>query len=273
MPIRQPIAAGRFYAGTSARLKEEVERYLNQGQPTRDKQPWAYMLPHAGYIYCGDVIGKTLGGEKLSSRLIILCPNHTGKGTMLSVWANGTWQTPLGNIGIDSILADEIIDSGGGYTADVMAHLGEHSIEVLLPFIQDLAPEAKIVPICVGTRNIKALERAGLALAGVLKRPPNKDIGLVISSDMNHYENEEITLLKDELALSQAVEMNPAELIKITENNNISMCGAAPLALALFTANALGGADVELVAHTTSGKASGDYEHVVGYAGLRIYLK
>lgn len=273
MPVREAIAAGRFYSGQAEGLTREVENYLKSQKITHKEKPWAYMLPHAGYIYSGAVAGETLAGMELENRIIILCPNHTGRGAMLGVWPGGEWKTPLGSVQVDSVLAEELIGSGGGYSPDAMSHFAEHSIEVLLPFIQICNPHARIVPVCVGTRNAQALARAGKALAKVLKDPANKNVSLVISSDMNHYENEKLTLKKDEMAIAQALAANPEALLQVTELNNISMCGAAPLALALFAARDLGGVEAELVAHATSGPASGDYEHVVGYAGMRFYLK
>lgn len=274
MLARQPIAAGRFYSGSEAELDREARHYLQKGQKVQPGKPaWGYMLPHAGYIFCGNIIGQTLSGAQLPERLIILCPNHTGRGQPLSVWPEGAWLTPLGSVAVDKELAEEIINSGGGYAPDTLAHLGEHSIEVLLPFIQELRSDAKIVPICVGVRQPRYLAHAGAALAKVLEKPENAGIGLIVSSDMNHYENEKTTLMKDEMALKEAVASNPEGLLDIVEKEGISMCGAAPLALALYTARDMGGAEVELVAHDTSGKESGDFAHVVGYAGLRLYKK
>lgn len=271
MHIRQPIAAGRFYAGTKNELQAEIGHYLGMGKKTgAEEKAWGVMLPHAGYMYCGPVIGATLAGLKLPERLVILCPNHTGRGQMLGVWPDGQWLTPLGAIEVDARLAQAIIASGDGFEPDISSHLGEHSIEVLLPFLQTVAPGARIVPICVGVRNPAILARAGEALAKVLQKNP--DAGIIVSSDMNHYEDEKRTLHKDALALEKAAAADAAGLLKITAEAQISMCGAAPLALALYTASHLGGADVEIVAHDTSGRASGDYSHVVGYAGLRLQL-
>lgn len=273
MPNREPIAAGRFYSGTSQDLQKEVRHYLQSDQKDCLRKPWGFMLPHAGYIYSGSTAGKTLADSCLDDRIIILCPNHTGRGTILSVWPEGHWRTPLGEIRVDTLLAEEIIGSKGGFSADTLAHLGEHSIEVLLPFLQIINPNASIVPICVGTQDASTLERAGNALARILLENDNKDVQLIISSDMNHYEAEQTTLIKDELALNQALAANPAGLLKTVRQYEISMCGAAPLALALYAAKAMGGVETELVAHSTSGDVSGDHEHVVGYAGLRFFLQ
>lgn len=274
MLTRQPIAANRFYPGDPNTLKNELGHYLqNDAKNTEHAgQLWGAMLPHAGYIFCGSVIGKTLGGQKLPSRLIILCPNHTGRGKMFSVWAEGQWLTPLGAVPVDESLSSEITASTPLFEADTLAHLGEHSIEVILPFLQMQIADLRIVPICVGVQNPKILAQAGAALAQVLKLPQNKNVGLIVSSDMNHYEDQKTTILKDEHALQAALAADPDQLLRTVSAEQISMCGAAPLALALYTARHLAKVEVEFVAHDTSAKAARDAQHVVGYAGLRMYL-
>lgn len=273
MLVRQPVVAGRFYPGQKDILEHEIETYTREGKEADDgKMPWAVMLPHAGYIFCGGVIGKTLAGQQLPPRLVVLCPNHTGRGKMLGVWPDGAWLTPLGPIAVDTAFAAELLKSDGGFEADTLSHLGEHSIEVILPFLQEQTTNLSITPICVGTQNPAILENAGKALAKILKLPQNSDVGIVVSSDMNHYENEKNTFAKDELALAKACAADPAGLLQVVNREKISMCGAGPMALVLYAAKEMGGVEVELVAHDTSAKASGDYEHTVGYAGLRLYL-
>lgn len=269
MDIRRPVVAGKFYPGNADQLRREVRSFI--GAATAKSRPvWAVMLPHAGYIYSGEVAGKTLAGAELPSHLIILCPNHTGYGTQLSVWTSGAWLTPLGPVAVDEGLARALVDSGSGFMADNTAHLGEHSIEVLLPFLQEQTPNLSVVPVCVGTQNPAVLAKAGKGLASILKG--REDAGIVVSSDMNHYEDEATTIKKDEEALKYALAGDPDGLLATVARNKISMCGAAPLALALYAARDLGGVETELVAHATSGKVSGDYGHTVGYAGLRLYL-
>lgn len=273
MRARRPVVAGKFYPGQREELKEEVAGYLETGLRWAQSRPipehvWALMLPHAGHIFCGRIIGETLAGVRLPQRLIILCPNHTGYGLPLGVWADGTWITPLGEVEVDAKLAADLIATNCGYQADTGSHIGEHSIEVLLPFLQEKLGDPKIVPVCVGIRNSAILKYAGAGLAEVLRANP--DAGVIVSSDMNHYESHKTTLNKDNLALSAALEGDADALLEITAKNNISMCGAGPLAIALYAAQILGYGRVELVDHDTSGPVSGDMEHTVGYAGLRL---
>lgn len=282
-PIRKAVVSGRFYPADPAILEKDILAFLNSGTETsrtadsgHATRPWALMLPHAGYIYCGRVLGATLSGMTPPETVVILCPNHTGQGHPLGVWPSGAWQTPLAAFPIEESLAADI-SRQGEFAADTASHLQEHSIEVLLPFLQVLAGEKKpnMVPICVGTRKAETLQRAGEALGAALDKcnAAGQGVGLVISSDMNHYENEQVTLEKDRLALASILNGDPAGLLEVTMRRHISMCGAAPMALALFAARALGAPTAELVCHDTSAAASGDRERTVGYAGLRVYIE
>jgi len=290
--IREPVAAGRFYPGSATALQAEVRAWLargaSSGTPECGARPTGplhgVMLPHAGYVYCGAVIGATLAaswadprsGRDIPRRLLALCPNHTGMGHPLGVWPEGFWRTPLGDTAVDAELADALCACGGGFAADTASHAHEHSIEVLLPFLQylaggDVAP-LRITPVCVGVGSAAALRAAGPALADVLRRQTTggEAVGIVVSSDMNHYEDQETTLRKDARALAKLLSCDADGLLDVTRRERITMCGAAPMSLALFAARAAGTPWAELCAHDTSAAASGDARQVVGYAGVRF---
>lgn len=295
MLIRKPVAAGRFYPAAPDALIREVRACLGPRAAIRRpgvqgasapaeteavSRPWGLMLPHAGYVYCGRVLGATLAGVELPRTLVVLCPNHTGRGQALGVWPEGAWLTPLAPLPVDADLAAALIERGdgnGGFAADTLSHLGEHAVEVVLPFLLVAAGEERplrITPVCVGTQQPEALRAAGQALADVLAgcRSKGQEVGVIVSSDMNHYEDERRTVEKDALALERALACDPEGLLAVAARERISMCGAGPLALALFAARQLGRARAELAVHDTSATASGDMEHVVGYAGLRLFL-
>lgn len=295
--IRTPIAAGRFYPASPRALEKEVRAWLASAPPVAYGET-AYlsnssprllglMLPHAGYVYCGRVIGATLtgawtGDAGLPRTLIILCPNHTGQGQLLGVWPQGAWITPLGPVPVDALMAAALCVNpeadDNGFAPDTLSHLGEHSIEVILPFLQCLAegpPEnLLIVPICVGTQRPDILRAAGVILATAIRQREQEGgrVGLIVSSDMNHYQDQEETLRKDHMALERALACDADGLLATVAGARISMCGAGPLALALYAAHALGRPWAELTLHETSAAASGDASHVVGYAGLRLGL-
>ncbi len=275
MDDRAPILAGTFYPAEPAVLAASVDSLLHAGTVKaaeagcRREKVLAVMLPHAGHVYCGRVVGETLSRAALPQRLIILCPSHTGRGAPLAVWPRGAWHTPLGRTPVDAELAEELLETDGGYRADREAHGGEHAIEVLLPFLQRALPDASIVPIVVSVRPDR-LQAAGEALARVLASAAaaGRPAAVIVSSDMHHFGDEPTTLRQDEKALEPLLHLDPAGLYNTVARERISMCGVLPATLALFAGRTLGMSRAELVAHTTSAEASGETDRVVGYAGV-----
>lgn len=305
MPLRQPIAAGRFYPDDPEALRAALRACLtpkNLPEPTGPRphrvasRLLGVMLPHAGYVYSGRVAGAVLAGPwgagtvgaALPRRCVALCPNHTGQGQPLGVWSDGAWRTPLGDVPVDAPLAAALC-AQGGFASDMACHLGEHAIEVLLPFLQSLpaaaAPEAPpqpdatmepsvrvVVPVCVGTRRPEILRAAGQALGAVLAaaQTAGDPVGLVVSSDMNHYEDQQTTLQKDGLALERALACDPRSPAGHRGLQPHQHVRRGPMALALYALRVLGEPWAELAAYDTSASASGDAAQVVGYAGLRF---
>ena len=276
--IREPVAIGRFYPQNKDQVEKAVNDYFAQVPSSEKKStPWAVLLPHAGYVYCGSVLAKTLKGLSLPETLLILCPNHTGRGKTFSVWPEGEWKTPIGNFLVDDTLVNTLVDETL-FQRDYLAHLGEHSIEVLLPFLactQEFGLP-KLIPVCVGIQDTNMLMQAGAAIADFLSKTnaEGKKIGLVISSDMNHYESHDICMEKDQTALNAIAANDPVALLRVCTQNHITMCGVGPCALAMFAAQFLGKTlKSTLIAHTTSAEASGNYRQTVGYAGLHFFLE
>ena len=273
MSLRPALVAGQFYPGSPTALLHAVAGYLRAEEtPPSRAQALLTMLPHAGYAYCGEVIGATLSQIALPSRLILLGPNHTGRGAPLSVWPDGAWRTPLGDVPVDTEMASALIDTpAAGYVADKAAHMGEHSLEVLLPFLQVLIPDLRVTPVCVACRP-QELEAAGAALAQAVRRQTGSatSIGFIVSSDMNHYADQETTLRLDNAALDAFLTLDPVLLFNTVAEQRISMCGVLPATLALFAAQALGADRAVLTRHATSADVSGDAARVVGYAGAYV---
>ncbi len=267
-PVRQPAVAGMFYPDHPLQLKTSVERLLVRMMDPVDAT--AVIVPHAGYIYSGATAGKTYAAVNLPEKLIILCPNHTGLGLPVACWSRGAWQTPLGTVPVDEELCDALMAAAPVVEADRMAHAREHAIEVQLPFLQVMLERFSIVPICVGTRDIEALEALGKAMASVIAAA-SEPVAVVVSSDMNHYEDAATNRRKDDLALEAIQALTPGVLHRVVVKNRITMCGFAPAVAAIYAARALGADRSELVDYTHSGMVTGDDREVVSYAGVRIY--
>jgi AmmeMemoRadiSam system protein B len=266
--IRPPAVAGRFYPDDPGRLRAAVDSFLAGGEEQKIRAR-ACMVPHAGYVYSGAVAGEVYRRLEIPARVILLGPRHFPRGASLAILSDGAWQTPLGMAPIDHPLAEKISRAFPLLREDAVAHSTEHSLEVQLPFLQRLAPAFAFVPIVIGPAQWEQLEALGRALAAVVaaEREP---ILLVASSDMNHYESDTITRVKDHKAIDQILALEPRKLFDTVRDGKISMCGYAAAVATLIAARELGATRAELVRYATSGEVNGDMNEVVGYAGMTI---
>ena len=262
---RSPAVAGQFYHGTSLKLQQQVENYIDKS--ARREKAIAIVSPHAGLIYSGSVAGAVYSSIDFPETFILIGPNHTGLGTQVSLMASGEWEIPTGVFLIDEKISHKISVYAPNVTKDIKAHMFEHSLEVQLPFIAYFAKEVKIVPIIVLSATVEDCRVIGEGIARAVK-----DIGssvvIVASSDMSHYVSDELAREKDSKAIDRILSLDPEGLYEIVGKERISMCGYIPVTIMLYAAEALGAQSARLIKYATSAEVSGDYEHVVGYAGI-----
>ncbi len=271
--VRQPAVAGRFYPANAQHLRAEVETYTTApaGAPAEARiRALGCVVPHAGYMYSGHVAGALYRRLELPHRYVILCPNHTGMGEPLAIMSEGAWHTPLGDATIDAELATQLKINMPLLSEDQVAHRFEHALEVQLPFLQVLAPGFRFVPIAVGTSNFEALTALGVVIGNALAKQSEPFL-LIASSDMNHYESDEVTRVKDRRAVDQLLSLDARGLYDVIHEGNISMCGYGPAVVMLTAARKLGATQAELVRYATSGDVSGEKDMVVGYAGIAVW--
>jgi AmmeMemoRadiSam system protein B len=265
--VRHPAVAGRFYPADPERLRVEVETYLNWTGP---KTPaLGAVVPHAGYMYSGRVAGALFSRIEVPQSVILLCPNHTGRGAPLAIHSTGSWQTPLGEVAVDSDLAASLQQRFPLLTDDTEAHRTEHAAEVELPFLKVLRPDVKFVPIAIAANPWEVLEELGRAMAAVIGAGGG-DVLIIASSDMNHYENDAITRSKDHAAIAKVLALDARGLYDVVLREQITMCGLGPTVAMLTAVKVLGAKSAALARYATSGDVSGDREQVVGYAGILV---
>ncbi len=272
---RNPAVAGTFYEAEADTLKKRIEwcfhHKLGPGKIPEigdERRLKAAIAPHAGYIYSGPVAAHTyqaIAADGFPETFIILCPNHTGMGSGISMMPEGEWITPLGSVKIDEELATELLEASEIIDIDESAHLGEHSCEVHLPFLQYFNQDFKIVPICMWMQDLETAKEIGNAITDASK---GKDVLIIASTDFTHYEPAEVAYKNDQKVLEAIISLDENRMYERIYQYNVSMCGYGPVAASIIAARGLGATRGRLLKYATSGDITGDSSSVVGYASV-----
>jgi len=289
--IRRPAVAGQFYEANKDSLIDTIENcFLDKRGPGKipeekkgNKKVYGVVVPHAGFVFSGSIAAysfKEIIENGFADSFIILGPNHTGIGSPLALNSNGSWLTPFGEAEIDNDLAEklnkEIIKD------DKTAHMHEHSIEVQLPFLQYLSDKKiKFVPISLGIQDKNTSIKVGKIIADAIKKT-DKRIVIIASSDFSHVgfnymtmpsegiRVDEFAKMQDQKAIEKILDLDPEGLIEIVKKENISMCGAGPIAAMITASKILGAENAELLKYGTSYEVHPG-SSCVGYGAISIY--
>jgi MEMO1 family protein len=263
--IRKPVVAGAFYPGSAIALKAELAEFIDKD--ATKEEAVGLLMPHAGYMYSGVVAGAAISRIVFKDTFIIIGPKHHAPGAPFSVWPDGSWQTPLGSLAVDADLAAGITQFSQYARADYVAHEeDEHAIEVQLPFLQYLDSDVRIVPILMGGQDLEVCREIGHAIARAVK-VLKREVVVIASGDMTHYESPERAKLKDTKAIEAMLALDEAELARRYDDIHMTMCALGPVCTLLAAAKELGVTGAELVRYGNSGDATGD-NRVVAYAGV-----
>jgi MEMO1 family protein len=266
--VREPAVAGRFYPSNPDELSTLIHECVSNSVATTSPiLAKACLVPHAGYVYSGPVAGAVLGRIRIPQEIIVLGVRHRPPGSPAAIMSSGAWRTPLGDAPIDEALAVALRAACPILKEDAVAHSREHSLEVEIPFLQALAPGFKFVPIALGAVGFESLTQIGQGIAQVLTNASEETL-LLTSSDLNHYEDDATTRIKDRAAIEQLLKMDARGLFDICHAKDISMCGLGPAVAMLTAMNLMGAKRAELIRYATSGERSGDTSAAVGYAGM-----
>ena len=267
--LRSPAVAHQFYPGDASTLRKTVSSLIPDVDKAKKRKALAVISPHAGYIYSGSCAGETFAHAFIPEDVIILGPNHHGRGARVALFKEGAWDMPMGQVPINQQLANLVLDAVLDADEDDLAHRFEHSLEVQVPFLQFLQTKLNIVPIVISHLPYSSCKVIGEGIAHAIKNY-HKPVLIVASSDMTHYESRESATRKDSFAIDRIKSMDPEGLYQVVAEKSISMCGFIPATVALAAARELGATRAELIRYTDSGETSGDTWQVVGYAGFVI---
>ncbi len=282
--LRRPAVAGTFYPADSGRLRALVSDLAADAQLSGREHPDAsavlgLLVPHAGLVYSGTIaaLSWVIAGRAQPDTIVIAGTDHQAWATGVGVWCGGSWSTPLGDVAIDLDLARAIAGLGEPFVRDDDAHEGEHSIEVQLPLLSCLCPNAKIVPLAVSPR-LRSHEHAGAMLGRLLaaRRALGERILLVASSDMAHYPRSRVCEATDSELLDPLLRLDAEALYELegsvlAENRPglvCGLCGIDPVRVSLTALREMGAARGILLGVATSADAGGDPGRTVGYAAV-----
>ncbi len=274
---RPAAVAGKFYPENPSQLSATIDAMMRDAVSAEMEPPIALVVPHAGYVYSGQICADAfkLASRFSFDRIIILGTNHTTPDFQgISIFETGEFETPLGRIPIDEEIAKKLLATGKPVTADRRVHRLEHSIEVILPFIQKVFPKAKIVPVIIGEPNIDMCQRFGGILAEAIK---GKNALIIASSDLSHYPSYSDATEVDRRTLNAMTRLDPGAFlaeVRRQEGQSIrnlatAACGLGPIMTAMASARSLGADCGRVISHANSGDvALGDSSRVVGYAAM-----
>ena len=275
MQIRTPAVAGMFYSGEKNQLSQEIKNCFasefgpQNSPPPRDvKKIFGVICPHAGYAYSGPVAAQSyhaISNEKYDLA-IITGPNHWGIGANVATMKDCTWQTPLGDIQVDSEAANDIVGQSKTIETDFFSHTRDHSLEVQIPMLQSVyRNNIKILPIILNSQDMDTAKDVGYAIAKIASQKRTIIIG---SSDFTHYEPNDFAHSQDSALLEPIKELDVEKFYSVLEEKNVSACGYGAIAATMTACKKLGAVKGSVLQYATSGDITGDKSSVVGYGSV-----
>jgi AmmeMemoRadiSam system protein B len=280
MQNRPPAVAGQFYSLNPSELEQSLKMYFAKvPAPDTGNQVVAIISPHAGYVFSGEVAAaaiRQVDREKKYKTIFILGSSHRNSFPGASVYSIGNYMTPLGNVETDLETARELSSESKVMAFDPRYHLGEHSIEVQVPFLQYwLKQDLKIVPILLGTQDAGTCEK----IAEALKPYFTPDNLFIISTDFSHYPayNDAV---KSDKQLSDAIVTNHADVFlkavkSCTEKKipdlSTGCCSWPSVITLMYLTQNKDDISYKQVMYKNSGDSPyGEKEKVVGYNAISV---
>lgn len=262
--VRFPAVSGMFYPGDKDSLNKTIEECFSRAKKHDLGKTIGFIVPHAGYVYSGITAAHAYGSSDFRNRKILLIgPNHRSSPYEVSLYGEGKWKTPLGEIAIDIQGSGQLKDLCPIMVKNESAHRSEHSLEVQVPFLQKVTDnEFTVVPVLLGDQSESTILNLSECIYAVIS-----EYVIIASSDLNHYESLQITREKDERIIRAIVSLDVHSLYETIKETRSTPCGYGAIAFLMDITKRLHG-KIELLHHTTSADASGDESEVVGYASL-----
>ncbi len=271
--VREPAVSGTFYPAHPDVLKREVEGYLARAviEPI-DGQVLGMVSPHAGYVYSGQVAAhgyKAVMGTAVDT-VVVIAPSHRVRFEGVALMGSGAYRTPLGDVGVDEELGRIIVQGSPVLVENAGAHVGEHSLEVQVPFLQVALKDFQLLPLIMGSQTLKNCRLLAESIVKAAK-DTRKRLLVVGSTDLSHYYSYTAAMKLDTVAVRYLAAFDEKGLAAALDKNEYEACGAGPMITAMMAARGLGADRGRVMKYANSGDVSGDRSAVVGYVSALFF--
>ncbi len=272
---RPAAVAGTWYPAIPGALAREVDGYLDAVDPRAIPRGGlqAVIAPHTGLMFSGPVGAyayKAAAAHGPFDAVILAGPSHFVAFDGVALYPSGDFASPLGPASIDEALADELMAASPLIRSRPAAHGREHSLEMQLPFVRRLLPDAAIVPLLMGYQTRDTVQGLSEVLAKVSAKRADKKILLVASTDLSHYFDAPTAEALDRRVAECVAANDPDRLLAIFEEypegerGRFVACGGGPMIAVMLAARARGARHGRVLKYMHSGQVSGDNSGVVG---------
>jgi len=262
--LRRAAVAGSWYPANPETLAREVDGYLDGVDRSPIGEALAIISPHAGLMYSGPIAAHAyslLRGRDIDVAILV-GPSHFVGFDGVAMYERGAFDTPFGPIPIAEHCASALALGSRMVKAHPAAHVREHSLEMQLPFLKRVLPNASIVPLVMGHQRRETAYELGDAIAAAVK---GRRAVIVASTDLSHYQTAETAAKLDNKVIQQVLRFDPDGLMSLLETHPEHACGGGPTVAVMRAARALGAKDARVLRYGDSGDVSGDKDAVVGY--------
>lgn len=269
--VRRPVLAGTWYPGDPEVLRQTITGYLSKANPpAAEGKVIAIIVPHAGYLYSGQVAAysyKLL--QRSNPKLVILIgPSHRVGFRGVSVSQFSGYQTPLGVVPVDQDLARKLLAVAPQMKWVMEADEQEHSLEIQIPFLQTVLKDFHIVPIIMGEQNMETCVLLAKSLLQVL--PGKGNVVILASTDLSHFHSDQQARALDGEFIRHVREFDPDGLANAVASGSCEACGAGPTIATMLAARELGANRSVILKYGNSGDVTNDRRQVVGYLSAAL---
>lgn len=270
--VRRATAAGLFYKDDKDSLERDLAVFLENSQQVEIvSRVYGLVAPHAGYLYSGGVAARAYRQvlDRDYGVVVVIAPSHKIYFDEISVYNGAAYETPLGQVPVNRELARKLAAAHPGIIYSNIGHdIDEHSLEVQLPFLQQVFDDFKLIPIVMGNQDTANVDILAEALAKILK---NEKALIIASSDLSHFHNYDKAKLLDDVVVEHIEKFDADKLGKDLQKGLCEMCGGGPVMAVMKTTKLLGAKKSKVLLYRNSGDVTGDHNQVVGYLSAMFY--